>query len=390
MLAVIREGSGSTRSALGDRLGWSRMTVGKRLDELLTGGYIVATGQLDSTGGRRPDTFALNKDTGLLLAADMGSSHSRLGITDLASNVLIEAEVDIDLTTGPDRVLGWALEVFTHLLGSIGREKADVRAIGIGVPGPVDPHTGRLVNPPIMPGWDGVLVSEYFATQYDAVVAVDRDVNIMAVGEHRIGWPDWDNFALVKLGLGLGLGYVVGGRVFRGQIGAAGDLGHIRRGGQELCRCGTVGCLEASASGWAIRRELVALGYPIQTSRDIVELAHRGNQDALTRLASAGRQIGESLADMVGFLDPSVVVISGNLAEAGEPLLGAIRASILERVQPFHAKSLLIAPSKVGEKAGVIGASLMAQDALFEPDRVSTATRERSKDSPSRRSRSSG
>lgn len=93
---------------------------------------------------------------------------------------------------------------------------------------------------------------------------------------------------------------------------------------------------------------------------------------------------------MVGFLDPSVVVISGNLAEAGEPLLGAIRASILERVQPFHATSLLIAPSKLGAKAGVIGASLMAQDALFEPDRVSTATRERSKGSPSRRSRSSG
>jgi len=376
MLAVIREGAGVTRSALGERLGWSRVTVGKRLDELLTGGYIVVTGQLDSTGGRRPEAFALNKDAGLLLAADIGGSHSRLGITDLASNVLVEAEVDIDVATGPERVLGWAMEVFTHLLASLGRTKVEVRGIGVGVPGPVDPRSGRLVNPPIMPGWDGVLVSGYFMRHYDAVIAVDRDVNLMAVGEHRVGWPEWDNFALVKLGLGLGVGFVVGGQVFRGAIGAAGDLGHIRRGGNWLCRCGTIGCLEATASGWAIRRELITLGYPIQTSLDIVALANRGNQDALTRLARAGRHIGESLADMVGFLDPSIIVISGNLAAAGEPLLGAIRTEILDRVQPFQATSIRIEPAKVGVKAGVIGASLMAQNALFEPDRVSRATKD--------------
>ncbi|MGV8968701.1 MAG: ROK family protein [Cellulomonas sp.] len=375
LLAAIRGSSGATRSALGEQLGWSRMTVGKRLDELLTGGFILAQGQLDSTGGRRPDRFALNKDAGLLLAADVGSSHSRLGITDLASNVLVEAEVDIDLATGPERVLRWAQEVFTHLLGTIGRDKREVRAIGIGVPGPVDPHTGRLVNPPIMPGWDGVLVSDYFARQYDAVITVDRDVNLMVVGEHRIAWPERDNFVLVKLGLGLGLGFVVGGQLFRGALGAAGDLGHIRRGGTGLCRCGTIGCLEADASGWAIRRELTTLGYSIQTSLDIVALADSGNQDALRLLAEMGEQLGESLADMVGFLDPSIIVISGNLAAAGEPLLGAIRSSILRRVQPFHADSILITGSKLGVQAGVIGASLMAQDALFEPDRVSRSTK---------------
>ncbi len=376
MLGYIRSGTARTRTELVAQLGWSRVTVGKRLDELMDARLIVASGQRDSTGGRRAEIFELNKDAGFLLTADIGGSHSRVGVSDLAANVLVEAEVDIDIATGLDRVLTWAHEVYGHLLDSLGIGVSDIVGIGVGVPGPVDPATGRLVNPPIMPGWDGVLVADYFHERYpDAVVAVDRDVNIMALGEQRQAWPEHQTFALVKLGLGVGSALILDGQAAHGAIGAAGDLGHIRHGGEEICRCGSRGCLEATASGWAIRRELKKLGYSVNTSRDIVALAHDGNQDTLRLLADMCTQVGHSIADLVGLFNPGVVVIGGNLANLGDLILNPIRAAVVERVPSYLIDQLVIAPGKLGGRAGVFGAAILAQDAVCDPDRVSLATR---------------
>ncbi|WGD36498.1 ROK family protein [Lysinibacter sp. HNR] len=376
MLGMIRSGSAQTRTDLVTRLGWSRVTVSKRLDELLDANLIVTTGQRDSTGGRRAEVFELNRNAGLLLSADIGGSHSRVGVSDLSSNILVEAEVDIDIATGLDRVLTWAHEVYGHLLRTLERKASEVVGIGVGVPGPVDPGTGRLMNPPIMPGWDGVLVADYFRERYpDAVVAVDRDVNIMALGEQRFAWPEVDTFALVKLGLGVGSALILSGNAAHGELGAAGDLGHIRHGGSELCRCGSRGCLEATASGWAIRRELKSLGYSVNTSRDIVALAREGNEDALRLLADMCTQVGHSIADIVGLYNPGVVAIGGNLATLGDLVLNPLKAAVMERIPSYLIDRFVLAPSRLDRRAGTMGASILAQDAVLDPDRVSRITR---------------
>jgi hypothetical protein len=116
VLELIRTGRATTRGELIAHLGWSRVTLGRRLDELVGAGLIVSGGQLDSSGGRPPERLAVNKDAGVLLALDIGGSHTRIGLTDLVSNVLEEDEADIGNEDGPDDIFEWALQVWDFLL----------------------------------------------------------------------------------------------------------------------------------------------------------------------------------------------------------------------------------------------------------------------------------
>ncbi|TFD65686.1 ROK family protein [Cryobacterium ruanii] len=375
VLDLIRTGAATTRPALIDELGWSRITLARRLDELLAAGIIMVAGQTDSRGGRPAESFAINKDAGLLLSVDIGGSHTRVAVTDLVSTILIEDEADIGLWEGPDTVFTWANQVFDYLLRRLGKTRADVRGIGVGVPGPVDAATGRLAAPQIDAQWNDVLVQNYFPADFVAIFAVDRDVNIMAVAESRLGWPENRDLTVLKVGLGIGCAFVLDGRVYRGARGGAGDFSHSFRYGTELCSCGQHGCLEAVASGYAIRRELNALGYRIRTTGDIVALSRMGSPDAVRLLTAAGAEIGQALIDVAGLLNPAMIIIGGQLAEAGDPYLSSLRDAVLARVRAFSGAGLTVEPSRLGKKAGVLGASLIAQDALFDADRISRLTR---------------
>jgi predicted NBD/HSP70 family sugar kinase len=360
-LGLIRSGQATTRSDLIDQLGWSRITLARRLDELLLASIVVSVGQLDSRGGRPPEEFAVNPDAGLLLAVDIGGSHTRLAITDLVSTILSE---------GPAEIFEWASQVFDHMLDRLGKTRGDVVGIGVGVPGPVDFVSGRLATPQVDAQWDGVLVKDYFAGRYDhAVFAVDRDVSIMALAEARHGWSEYRDVAVLKAGIGVGLAFVLDGSIYHGSRGGAGDLSQVRSDGGRTER------LETIASGAVIRRELVRRGYRVRTSNDIVELANRGDVEVLRLLGETGTAIGQSLAHVVGLLNPQAVVIGGNLAQAGEPFLGAIRDAIFSGARDFALQGLVVETSRLGHVAGVTGASLIAQDALFEADRISRLTR---------------
>lgn len=369
-LALIRSGKATTRNDLIEALGWSRITLARRLDELLAASIIISVGQLDSRGGRPPETFAVNPHAGLLLAVDIGGSHTRLAITDLVSTMLSVDEADIGLSEGPAEIFEWSSQVFDHMLRRLGKTRNDVVGIGVGVPGPVDVASGRLAAPQIDRQWEGILVREYFAGRYDhAVFAVDRDVNIMALAEARLGGSGYTNLVVAKAGMGLGLAFVLDGQVYRGARGGAGDASKPRLDGGRLQR------LEAVASGAVIRAELVRRGYKVRTSADIVEFARQGDAATLALVEQAGSTIGQTLADVVGLLNPEAVIVGGNLAEAGDAFLLPIREAIFAGARSFATQDLVVEPSRLGHAAGVTGASLIAQDALFDSDRISRITR---------------
>ena len=214
-----------------------------------------------------------------------------------------------------------------------GRDGADVRGIGIGVPAPVAFSRGEPVAPPMMPGWDGFSIPGWFARYYDVPVLVDNDVNIMALGEHWTHWREFEHMLYVKMGTGIGCGLVTDRRIHRGAQGAAGDIGHIRLAGHDnvLCRCGNVGCLEAVAGGRALAARLTARGAPAASSRDVVRLVRDGEPLAIQAVRDAGRHLGEVLAECINFFNPGAIVIGGDLAEAHQQLLagrarGRVRA----------------------------------------------------------------
>jgi predicted NBD/HSP70 family sugar kinase len=372
LLELIRNGTATTRADLARHTGLARSTVAQRVDALLGAGLVYEAGGSASTGGRPPTVLAFNPAAGVVLVADLGATHARVAVSDLAGTPLAEMASDLDIALGPEKVLGWVSERFTELLGESGHAAAEVRGIGIGVPGPVEFDSGRPFNPPIMPGWDGFSIPSWFAGRYAAPVLVDNDVNIMARGEHWVHWRDTEHLLLVKVGTGIGCGIVAGGQIHHGARGAAGDIGHIRATASEdvVCRCGNVGCLEALAGGQALAERLAAEGADTANSRDVVALVRAGDPTAMRMVRDAGRALGEVLAGTVNFFNPAVIVIGGDIAEAHAQLLAGVREGIFSRSLALATRDLRIVPCRLGDRAGITGAAMMSIDRALSPDAV--------------------
>jgi predicted NBD/HSP70 family sugar kinase len=374
LLNLIRTGRARTRGELGEVTGLARSTVAQRIDALIDAGLVVEVGGAPSTGGRPPSLLGFNADAGLILAADLGATHSRIAVCNLLAEPLAETTAEIDINSGPDVVLAWLEETFDDLLADITRSPGEVRGIGIGVPGPVDYAHGVAVNPPIMAGWHLHPIKDRFASRYGAPVLVDNDVNIMALGEYWVMEPKVDDFVFVKVGTGIGSGLILGGVLHRGASGAAGDIGHVRASSDDVvCRCGNNGCLEALAGGAAIAGRLRDSGLEASGSRDVVRLVERGNELATRSVRDAGRLIGQVLASMVNLLNPSMIMIGGDLARAEQQLLAGIREVVYQRSTTLSTTDLSIIVSSLGDRSGVIGAAAMAIDHIMTPRAVDEA-----------------
>ena len=371
LLELIREGQAVTRPRLIECTGVSRSVISQRIDALLSSGLIVEDGTSASTGGRPAARVRFNHDAGRVLVADLGATHGRVALTDLAGTVLAEEPADRSIADGPERVLDWLQTRFDALLDADDRDRA-LWGIGVGVPGPVEHAAGRTVSPPIMPGWDGYPIAEHLS-QYGVPVLVDNDVNIMALGEY---WTNWrhsvGDLLFIKVGTGIGCGIIVSGRLHRGAQGSAGDLGHIRVQGHDdaICTCGNTGCVEAVASGQAVADRLAAIGYDTPNARAVVREVQAGDSEATRAVREAGRVLGQVIASSVNFFNPSVIVIGGDMANAREQLLAGVREVVYQRSLPLATRHLRLLPAQLGDGAGVRGASVMVVERMLAPAAV--------------------
>lgn len=372
LLKILRDGQARTRAELVQLTGLARSTLAQRLDALLSQQWIIPTEEAISSGGRPAIAFTFNRAARVVLAADLGATHARVAITDLGTEVLAERAAEISIDRGPEETLAWLQRTFEEMLAETGHDLDEVCGIGVGLPGPVEHSSGRPVNPPIMPGWDGFPVPEWLGSRLGAPVLVDNDVNIMALGEHWAARPEADHLIFVKIGTGIGCGIISDRRLHRGAQGAAGDIGHIRVASalDTVCRCGNVGCLEAVASGSAMAARLCAGGVDASDSRDVVRLVRGGNTQAVQLIRQAGREVGDVLASIVNFFNPSVIVLGGDIAEAGEQLLAGLREVIYSRSLPLATQHLTITASELGDRAGVIGAAVMVIEHVLAPGSV--------------------
>jgi len=375
LLQLLRDQTPRTRAELAKLTGLARSTVGARVDALLASGLLAPSGEAASTGGRPPVRFAFNPEARVVVGADLGATHGRIALTDLTGRPLCEIGEDLEITDGPAVVLDWVTSTTSKMLDLTGRTAADLIGVGIGVPGPVEHSSGRPMRPPIMPGWDGYDVPAHVTRLFDVPVLVDNDVNIMALGEHAVAHADVEHLLFVKVATGIGAGIISGGRLHRGAVGAAGDLGHVAapHAPEVLCSCGNLGCLEAVASGPAISRALSEIGITATSNADIVDLVRGGNIPAAHAVRQAGRTIGEVLATCVSLLNPSVIVIGGSLAQAGESLIAGVREVVYGRSLPLATSNLQIVAATTGVQAGVIGAATMVIQHALTADRVDLA-----------------
>ncbi|MCC5476103.1 ROK family protein [Streptomyces sp. NPDC059680] len=378
LLELVRSGRAVTRGALQQATGLSRATVGQRLERLFRAGWLRegAGGPVGSPLGGRPSiTLEFDDSHAVVLAADLDTRHARAAVLSLTGEILAEHSGTLVIGDGPEAVLPELARWFGELLEKTGRRTAEVCGIGVAVPGPVDPGTGRVVQPPMMPGWDGYdttgRLSRAF-TEHTGVgavpVLVDNDANLMAYGEQRAGHPDCAAFVLVKVSTGIGAGVVVDGSIYRGIDGGAGDIGHIRVGADALCRCGSHGCLAAVASGGAVARRLAESGVPAASGADVRDLLAAGHPQAAALAREAGRRVGDVLATVVTLLNPGVLMIAGDLA--GTPFLTGVRELLYQRALPRSTAHLEVVTSRLGERAALIGAGALVVEHLYAPERA--------------------
>lgn len=369
---ILRDGRPRTRTELASLTGLARSTVGLRIDSLMQLGLIGPAQTAPSTGGRPSSQFALTGGNKVVLAVDIGATHVRIAVSDLVGRPLSEDLTNIDVTEGPEAVLNWVISAGDALVLKAGRSVDDLLAIGVGLPGPVEHSSGRPINPPIMPGWDNFDVPAWLQEHFSVPVLVDNDVNIMALGEREVAWPQVDHLIFVKVATGIGAGVISRGMLQRGAQGVAGDIGHVRvsRSSDTVCHCGNLGCLEAVASGPALAEALTDQGIPAETSQDVVELVRGGNQKAIQAVRQAGRDLGEILNAAISLINPSVIVVGGAMAQAGEHLIAGVREVVYARSMPLATQHLQITQSSVGANAAVLGASILAIHHVLSPESV--------------------
>ncbi|MFF4760262.1 ROK family protein [Streptomyces sp. NPDC001292] len=380
LLRLLRDLGPQSRVALGEQVELSRSKLAFEIDRLLETGLVVQDGLAASRGGRRSHNVRIAPSL-RFLGVDIGATSVDVAVTNAELDVLGHVAETLDVREGPVAVFERVLALAGKLREAGLAEHFD--GAGIGVPGPVRFPEGVPVAPPIMPGWDGFPVREAMSQELGCPVLVDNDVNLMALGEQQAGVArSVGDFLCVKLGTGIGCGIVVGGAVYRGVTGSAGDIGHIQADPDgPRCACGNIGCLEAYFGGSALVRDATALAQSGRstelagrleaagrlTPEDVSAAAGAGDAASLDLIRLGGRRTGQVIAGLVSFFNPGLVVIGGGLTGLGHNLLASIRTQVYRQSLPLATGNLPIVLGELGQVAGVVGATRLISDHVFSP-----------------------
>ncbi len=382
VLETIFWAGSPSRHALTDITGFSKSKLNAIVSDLIAQGWLEEGEPQGSSGGRPPNTVALSRQLGHVIGIDLGATSLDVTLADPALKLVAHRRCTLDVREGPGAVMPMVSRFIAELLIERSLEPIDILGIGFGVPSPVAFESGMLVTPILMGRWDGFSFRDYFASSLEVPVVVDNDANVMALGElwHTrtsapVPQPHTENFIVVKLGTGIGAGILARGELYRGADGAAGDVGHICADPSgSRCNCGNFGCLELYAGAPAIVRSATEAGLnglspafarllesnATLTTFDVGRAAQDGDATANTIIQEAGSRIGQVLAGMVNFFNPSRILIGGGIALIGPLMLASIRQSIYARSLPLSTRSLRIDHTKLGETSGVRGAAALA------------------------------
>ena len=383
ILRALRRQGRISRTEISSITGWSKAKTSQEIRSLMDKGYIVEVGEGASQGGRKPQLLRINNQLGYIVGIDMGATSVDVALAEVSGKIIQRRSEAADVRVPPVVFMTRCVEIVSEMLEAQGFSPDQLLGIGIGVPGPVNFARGILVAPPLMPHWENFLIRDFFKEAFpSSYVVMDNDVNIMALGEQLAGdGANVDHFIFVKIGTGVGAGIISNGRIHRGNDGCAGDIGHICVDKQgPICRCGNRGCLEAMAAGLAISEKALAAARSGSSPylrqildanngrlrlEDVNAACREGDEAALEIIRASGQMVGDVLAGLVNFFNPSHIFIGGGISNFGNHFLVAIRRAVLRRSLPLATTHLSINFSRAGADAGVIGAIALATKYLF-------------------------
>lgn len=309
------------------------------------------------------------------IGVDLGGTKTLTALVDGRGRVVARVRVATP-TTGPDGVLEAIVASVAELSDRSGIAPRSALGVGVGAPGPLDPDSGVVFEPPNLPGWRDVPLAARMAERLGVPTFVENDANAAAMGERWVGaGRGVDDLVYLTVSTGIGGGLILGGRLYRGTSGTAGEVGHmvIARGGPR-CGCGRAGCLEALASGTAIAREArlaVESGRPTVlsqvpseaiTAEAVARAAEDGDPLAREIFAGAAAALGVGITNLVNLLNPALVIIGGGVSRAGELLFAPLRRIVREEAFERPGAAVRVVPAALGDDVGVIGAAAVVYE----------------------------
>jgi glucokinase len=300
------------------------------------------------------------------IGIDVGGTNLRVGVFEehrLLQETRFQADFsEICHTHSPAQAWEKIIETTATGIRNVLHQFPEVQHIGIGFPGFIDPKTQTVAQSPNFPGLKNVNLAQDLASILQKKVIVENDALAAAYGEYCLADKPTTGLIYLGLGTGLGGGFIYAGTPFAGHHGVAMEAGHIIvEPNGRLCGCGNHGCVEqyASASGVTISYELST--HQQLTAYEIAQLADAGNCDAIAAYQQAGNYLGQILASVVKVLDVPNIVIGGGMSHAWHLMRDSFEARLEADLIPVLRGKLLVTPTKTGDIAGMLGASLLAR-----------------------------
>lgn len=367
VIAALRAAGTLTQAELARTTGLSAASVSGIVRDLTADGLLRTAPTVSS--GRRAQAVSLNPGGRVVAGIDFGRTHVRVAVADLAHTFLGEREVEVDHGVTASKAIAAGARLFRELLDETGIDPRSVIAAGAGVPGPIHSSSGVVESGAILPEWVGVRAADAIQQAVEVPVTVDNDANLGALAE--VTWGSGrgvDDLIYIKLETGIGAGLVLGGRLHRGSIGMAGEIGHMSMDEEgAVCRCGNRGCLETMASAPVVL-ELLSRRYgPGLTIDGVARRAVDGDAAFVRVIGDAGRHVGRALAHLCNLVNPALVVVDGQLVAASEVLLEPMRDALARYSIPAIGATTQVVASKLGRRSPVMGAVALALRAADAP-----------------------
>lgn len=377
VLRLLRDRGPMHRAELARRSGLSRTTVSGAVDSLMAEGLVlIAEEEAPSDGaarqpGRPGELLRLEPDAGTVIGVALSYHDVRVIATDLAQRPIAERNEPLSHNGGWEEDLRTAVRVVNEVLVDERIGRGRVVGVGLGVPAPLDSRRGAAGGSS-SDAWLGAFPGDEFARQLGLPVALDNTARLSLLSEVRWGaGAGRKHAAYVKLSAGVGGGFLVDGRVLRGSVGAAGEVGHVSvKSDGAFCRCGGRGCLDAYASVPAVLEAVAPVFGRALDLPEVLDLLASGNRAVQRVFTDVGHLVGLALTGAANLLNPEVIIVGGELADAGDALIEPIAESVRRHAIPLVGGNVDIVPARLGAHAAAMGGIalvLREEDHLIRP-----------------------
>jgi len=363
VLTTIYNQGEISRVAVARHTGLTRTTVSQIVAEFLAAGICIELGQSPSTGGKRATLLAIAENSRNIVGLDLAASEFRGALINLRGEIIHREQIPIDNRDGEAALA----QVYALVQTLINQAQVPIIGIGVGAPGLMEPGAG-IVRQAINLNWRSLALKDLLQEKFQLPVHIANDCQVAALGEYMFNPPaNTDNLILIKAGVGIGAGIVIGGYLFFGDNAGAGEIGHIQvveNGAQ--CRCGNYGCLETVLNNQVViqqaqkfwdERDAVQSGARPETITDLVNAVQSGNLEGDVLIGAGALALGKIAAHLIGAFNINHLRLAGDLSQFGSALVDPVHHRVQQSALRRLALPTQVSISPLGDDIVVLGAA---------------------------------